>query len=288
MSEPEPTIIRASSLPTYTECSRRGAASLFRPIIEAMGFKLRQLPHGAGAAVGTSLHKAAEITFAEKAKTGSTPPISLANDCAIETLREAVKEGIEFDGPRGTTQNQPIAEHQVISMSGAYHRVIVPKVNPVLVEERLSAAVAPGLILSGQPDIVAREPNAIRDLKSGARSPRAHTAQVGAYALLVRSHAILSDVTTGAIDFVRRVNPKNPQPDPISESVDISRAETAASRIIYHMAEDLRVFREGDDRLRLKPGDPWAFSANPNSLLCSARFCSAFGTDFCHEWRPKE
>ncbi len=288
-------IIRVSSLPTYPECCRRGAAMLFRPVIEAMGFELRELPNGIGASIGTSLHRAAEVVFREKAASGTTPPLSVATDCAVETLHEEILHNVEFDGPRGTTQNPATAEEQIISMTQAYHRVVVPKISPILVEERLEAEVRPGLILSGKPDIVAREPGTIHDTKSGARTPRSFSPQLGGYSLLVRSKAILEDVTRGTINFVQRVRlggkTNRAQPDPIEEAVDIAHAEVAATRIIHHIAEDLRVFREGDERLGILPGDPWAFTANPNSILCGERYCPAFGGKgphaFCHEWRKR-
>jgi hypothetical protein len=36
------------------------------------------------------------------------------------------------------------------------------------------------------------------------------------------------------------------------------------------------------------PGDPWAFAANPSSMLCSAKFCPAYGSDFCTEHMKKD
>jgi hypothetical protein len=282
----EPTILRCSSLSSYADCNRRGAARMFRREIEAAGFKLRQTPYGIGAAAGSSVHKAAEVTLAEKAHAGELPPLSVATDCAVETLRESVRQGVIFDGPRGATQNATIAERQVVGMTAAYHRVIAPTVHPILVEERLEAEVAPGLVLSGRPDLVAREPGQIRDLKTGSRTAGSHNPQVGGYSLLARSHG--AEIETAAIDFVRRVAPNKPQPDPSSQTVPVAEAETAAINIIRHIAEDLRVFREGDAERRLLPGDPWAFQANPMSILCSAKWCSAWGTEFCREHLAKE
>jgi hypothetical protein len=47
------------------------------------------------------------------------------------------------------------------------------------------------------------------------------------------------------------------------------------------------MFQEGDPERRIRPGDPWAFQSNPNSVLCGERFCPAWGTDFCRDWMPK-
>ena len=169
-------------------------------------------------------------------------------------------------------------------MTKAYHRVVAPKVIPIIVEERLEAEVSPGLILSGQPDVVAREPHKVRDLKTGARAGASHAPQIGGYSLLARTHGF--DIAEAAIDFVQRVNPAKPQPDPNSKVIAISQAETAAANIIRHIEGDLRTFREGDEARHILPGDPWAFQANPSSVLCSPKYCPAFSTEFCREGDP--
>jgi hypothetical protein len=277
----EATIIRASALSSYPDCNRRGAARLFRQEIEAAGFKLRSPPRGVGAAIGTAVHRAAEVALGEKAKTGELPPASVATDCAAQTLSEQLADGIAFDA---TTQTRAEASRQTVGMARTYHRVIAPDVQPIIVEERLEAEVAPGLVLSGKPDVVAREPQSIRDLKTGARAAGSNAPQIGGYSLLARTHGL--DIQTAAVDFIRRVGPKTAQPDPVSKPVPIAAAETAAINIIRHIEADLRTFRHGDPVRRILPGDPWSFQANPASILCSPKWCSAFGTAFCREGDP--
>jgi PD-(D/E)XK nuclease superfamily len=277
------TVIRCSALSGYPDCNRRGAARLFWREIVAAGFRLRSTPRGIGAAVGSAVHKAAEFTLNEKAHTGELPPASAATDAARDTLTEELGHGeIAFDA---TTASRAEALRQVIAMTKAYHRVVAPKVIPIIVEERLEAEITPGLILSGQPDVVAREPHKVRDLKTGARPGASHAPQIGGYALLARTHGF--DIAEAAIDFVQRVGAfAKPQPDPTSQEVAIKRAETAAANIIRHIEGDLRTFREGDPERHILPGDPWAFQANPSSILCSPKYCPAFGTEFCHEGDP--
>jgi hypothetical protein len=277
----EITVVRASSLSSWADCNRRGAARLFHKEIEAAGFKLRSPARGVGAAIGTAVHRAAEISLGEKAKTGELPPASVATDCASQTLTEQLAEGVAFDN---TTQNRTDASRQTVGMTRAYHRVVAPEVEPIIVEERLEAEVSPGLILSGKPDIIAREPKGLRDLKTGARHPGSNAPQIGGYSLLARSHNL--DIETASIDFIRRVGLKTAQPDPISKPVPIAAAETAAINIIRHIEADLRTFRHGDPVRRILPGDPWSFQANPASILCSPKWCSAFNTAFCREGDP--
>ena len=275
------TVIRCSALTAYPDCNRRGAARLFWREISSMGFRLRSTPRGIGAAIGSAVHRAAEVILKEKAETGSLPPSTVAADCAAETLAESVREGVDFDR---TTANRVEGEVTAVGMARAYHRVIAPTVDAILIEERLEAEVAPGLILSGTPDLVAREPHRIRDLKTSSRPGGSHAPQIGGYSLLARSHGL--DIAEAAVDSIKRVSIGKPQPDPVSKPVAVAQAETAASNILRHIAGDLETFRNGDPARHILPGDPWAFQANPASILCSPRYCPAFGTTFCHEGDP--
>ena len=275
------TVIRCSALTGYPDCNRRGAARLFWREIAAMGFRLRTTPRGIGAAIGSAVHRAAEVILREKAESGSLPPLTVAADCAAETLLESLRQGVAYDQ---TTANQVAGEVQVVGMARAYHRHIAPAVEPIIVEERLEAEVLPGVILSGQPDVVAREPHRVRDLKTSTRSGGSHAPQIGGYSLLARSNGF--DIAEAAVDSIRRVAIGKAQPDPESKPVAVGQAETAASNILRHIAADLDTFRNGDAVRRILPGDPWAFQANPQSILCSPKYCSAFGTEFCHEGDP--
>jgi PD-(D/E)XK nuclease superfamily len=279
-----PTIIRASSLTQYPDCPRRTAARLFRREIEDAGFTLRRPPRGIGAAIGSAVHAAAKTVLDARARSGDLAPVGVATDCAAETLAEALQTGeVAFDA---TTANRSEAMRQAIRMTSAYHRCVAPAVEPIIVEERLEAEISPGLILSGQPDLVAREPGGLRDLKTGARRGGGHAPQVGAYSLLSRTHGL--EIETASIDFVQRAPTTKVQPDPVSTAVAVAQAETAAVNIIRHIEDDLATFREGDDRGRILAGDPWSFPANPASNLCSPKFCSAFGTEFCREGDPEK
>lgn len=287
-----PTWIRASSLSGWTDCARRAAARLFREEMREAGFVIRPENFGVAAAIGNAVHKGAHISLAEKARTGTAAPLSVATDAARDQLSETVARGVEYEtGPRGVTRTRGIAEDQALRMTRTYHQRIVPRVNPILLEERLEAEIIPGVILTGSPDQVAREPYQIRDLKTTGRLGGGnHAPQVGAYSILARSHGHRID--TVAIDEIQRVAPSNPQPPPTSQVIDVGRAELAASAIVGHIAQSLTAFREGDPTRRLLPGDPWAFVANPSSMLCAKRWCPCWGDDsetsFCLEWKRKQ
>lgn len=284
MTARDEVVIRASALSGYPDCPRRGAARLFWREIAGAGFELRRTARGIGAVIGTAVHRAAELTLREKATSGRLPPLTLAEDAAFDGVRNGLRDGDEviFDT---TSPTRLAAETQAIGMAGAYRRIIAPDVEPVLIEEPLEAEIGPGLVLAGRPDLVAREPGKIRDLKTTTRPGGSHAPQIGAYSLLARSHGL--DIEAAAIDEARRVPIGKPQPDPTSRTVPIAAAETAATNIIRHITADLDVFRHGDPARHIERGDPWAFVANPNSMLCAAKYCPAWGTEFCREWQEK-
>lgn len=277
-------VIRPSALPSYSDCPRRGAARLFWREIAAAGFELRRTARGIGAVVGTAVHRAAELVLREKLASGRLPPPSLAEDAAYDGVRTALREGdeITFDT---TSPTRLAAETQAPGLARSWHRIVAPEIEPIAIEERLEARIGPGLVLSGTPDLICREPGKIRDLKTATRPGGSHAPQIGAYSLLARSHGL--DIEAAAIDEARRVPVGKPQPDPTSRTVPIAAAETAATNIIRHITADLDVFRHGDPARHIERGDPWAFVANPNSILCAQKYCPAHGTNFCKEWQAK-
>jgi len=283
MSAPfQPTVVRASSLSAWPACERKGATGLFFHEIEAKGFRLHRLGRNIAAIQGSTVHKAAAFGQQEKAKTGALPPTSYVLDVARDELHEQSKRGeVRMDGPRGVTHNWNDAQAQVVAMSTAYHQFIGPVTRPIIVEQRFEAEVAEGLILSGQPDLICHEPGQVRDLKTGTRPPASFVPQLGGYALLARSHDL--EIDAAAIDFVAKVATKKPQPTPETRTANIADAETAAVMIVRNIATAIDAFRNGDERRGIKPGDPWAFSANPACVLCSAKYCPAYDTEVCRE-----
>lgn len=275
------TKVRSSALPGYADCARRSAARMFWEEIIAVGFTLNTTPRGIGSSVGTSVHAAAAMMLKEKMTTGSLTPVSACTDLAIDTYRVETLDGVLFDRE---TPASSVAEAQVRRMVEAYARVIAPQIEPIMVEERLEADTGYGIILTGQSDVLAREEGRLRDLKTGKKQS-IHSAQLGAYSLLSKSHGY--DVRTACVDFVQRVSAKSDQPDPVVTPYDIAQCETAAVNTLRHIAGDLQTFREGNEALGIMPGDAWAFAANPQSILCSAKFCPAFNSTFCHEHKKE-
>jgi hypothetical protein len=281
---PEELFIRASSLAGWADCPRRGAARLLWREVHAIGYRLRQLPLGIAAAIGSATHRGAETVLSEKACCGALPPVSVATDAAEQHLAEEVKRGtVAFDQ---CTVNSDEALGQTIAMTRAYHRETAPLIEPLQIEQQLEAQIAPGLVLTGRPDCVAIEPHSVCDLKTGLR-PQNHNAQCGAYALLAGSAGI--PIARAAIDFIKRVRPNKPQPAPVRTVLPLAVAENLANSIIGTIARDVAVFRHGDPARELPPGRPQAFASNPRSILCAARYCPAHGVDgWCLDWKTNE
>ena len=269
--------IRASYLSQYPDCPRRVAARVFADDIRKAGYHLRETVSTVAAAIGSAVHKGAAVILTDKALTGRMPPASLGTDAARDELRMLVAEGVIYDD---MSRRREEAEVAALRMTSTYRDELAPWIEPILVEERLEARAGTNLVLSGQSDVIAREPGAVRDLKTGKKLGY-HRPQIGAYSLLARAREI--DIKRAIIDFIQRVPAKHEQPAPVSIEHDVDEVETAAMNVLRSMDQDRRIFVHGDYRRQLKPGDPWAFLANPTSKLCSAEFCRAWGTDFCRE-----
>ncbi len=279
MIEQPDIVARPSSLPGWSDCARRTAARLFRPMIEAAGFELRSLEHHVGASVGTGVHKAAAVSLQAKLDTGELGSEDDAVAAGIAEFNEQSVQGIIWDD---TTHTKNVGQQQVARMAKTYRTKVAPKINPVAVEERLKARVSERMIISGTKDVLAREPDAIRDLKTG-KIQRANAAQYGAYSLLQRSHGT-APVKRLVEDFIRRSSLKTPQPEPTALEYDVGAAEQEAREILRDIERSLAEFER-----RLAVGDlppEGSFMANPTSMLCSDRYCPAWGTNFCRAHKP--
>lgn len=272
-------IARPSSLPMWGDCARRSAARLFRPLIEAAGYQLRTLEHHVGASVGTGVHRSAAVSLEAKMTTGELGSEDDAISAGIADFNEQVAEGVIWD-PTTSTKND--GQKQIARMAKTYRAKVAPKIDPISVERRLEARVSERMVLSGQSDVLCREPDAIRDLKTG-KVQRANGSQYGAYSLIQRSHGEGS-VSRLIEDYIRRSSLRNPQPEPESLEYDVRAAENEAREILRDIERSLAEFER-----RLSSGDlppEGAFMANPQSMLCSDKYCAAWGTNFCRAHKP--
>lgn len=258
------TIIRPSSLPSYVDCPRRTAARLFREDVEAAGYVLRQTPQGIGAAIGTAVHAGAHQALRPRVEGKELAPADEAEGAAFDNLRSALADGVAWDEVSPT---QNASEKQVLRMVRRWREDVAPRFVPEHVEVRLEADMA-GVTVSGQVDVAAGD--VIRDLKTG-RTQRANGAQYGMYSLLWRAHG--HDIGRLVEDYVPRAPVSKLQPAAVTTEIDVADAEAAAEAIAKRMVADLDEFRA--------TSNPWAFLANPASMLCGDKWCPAWGTKWC-------
>lgn len=259
-------IVRASYTSSYPDCPKRGAGRIFENEIKALGYELRRLPPNIGAVTGTATHAAVTFALAEKIKTGALGNQTESEQRGIESLAKETAEGVMWDDVT-TTMNT--AQRQVIRQARSYRVYVAEHVQPVLVEARIEAPTGDGIIISGQIDLY-DSTETLRDLKTGKQS-RWNAPQYGTYSRLLRTDD--KPVKRIIEDYLPRVRLDQDQPRPVEIAYDVGQAERASAAVIKRIGADLAEFRT--------TGNPDAFLPNPLSVLCSDKFCSAFGTAWC-------
>jgi hypothetical protein len=257
-------------LPGWADCARRAGAKQFPTLLASAGFEVPKLLPSIGASVGTATHRAAEFLFRSKMQTGQVGSMGEALTAAKAKLREEIATGCEWDD---TSPNLQVAELQVTRLTEALLPLALAS-RPVAVELSLSADLGDGWAFSGHVDLV-EEGGHLDDLKTGAVR-RPYQAQLGGYSLLARSNG--HEVSSVGITFLPRGKKTRPQPPPERQRYDLATAERAAWTTIERIKTDVEKFE--------RTGDPFAFEANPMSMMCTPNYCPAWGTDFCRMHLP--
>lgn len=262
--------IRCSSLPTYADCARRMVGRSFDWLVQDAGFKLREIGANIGSATGTATHAAAAYMLQEKIDNGGLGNVTEMEQIGVQSLEESIKYGVAWDA---TTPNLDIGTKQVIRQSRVYRGQVAPKLTPINVEVRLEASTPSGNVLSGQTDNISEAVGtALHDLKTGVKA-RANMLQYGLYALLRAAHRLPTDAIVE--DYIKRVGYHKEQPDAQRIEYPVDEAKRTASFVLKRLEDDLGEFQQ--------TGNPLVFMANPASMLCSEKWCSAWGTKFCTE-----
>lgn len=186
-----------------------------------------------------------------------------ALEIAMQKLGEEAKDGVEWDDTTPNIQAATFQMRRVIAESYEFAQTITPKA----VELEVAADAGDGFEITGHIDYLT---DFVRDFKSGALH-RPYQAQLGSYALLAKANG--HQVNGAAIDWIPRAAKTKPQPPVETESYPLDSCERAAWSTIQRIKRDVIAFQ--------KSGDPYEFPANPMTMMCSERFCSAHGTSFC-------
>jgi len=263
------------------DCPRRSAAKLYRRMVVDAGYELRDTGEHIGAVTGTGCHAGAAYMLGQKITTATLGNASECEDISVEALRKEAREGVIYDAITGDMNT---AEKQVRRQVAMYRQTVAPAVSPVAVEEelpdaRMEVQGAYGVLevtLTGHADCREEDTPRIRDLKTGGK-PRWNAAQYGHYSLMARGAGY--EVDELIEDFLPRVSIRKPQPPVEPREHDPGAAEQMAVRVIQQIARDVEQFEH--------TGERWAFPVNPMSMLCSPKFCPAWGTSFCREHAPE-
>jgi hypothetical protein len=259
--------IRASMLPSYQDCPRRSAAGQFRDIITSAGYTLNQRPQIVGIAVGQGLHAGVKLQAETFISSGSWGSIDDAIESGIDRYHQDIKDGVLFDN---NTVSSNEAEKQIITQVKSFVYEVTPHIHPIQSERKYYSMIDKEFEFTGSPDLI-DSASIIDDIKGGAKS-RPYHGQFGGYALLRRANG--EPETTGCrVWHMPRVSTKKNYPGATLHEYDVKLCILSASYTVKQIKNNVNSF--------LTTKSSWAFPANPLSMMCSDKYCTAYGTDFC-------
>jgi hypothetical protein len=246
------------------------AAKVFNDEITAAGFKVEKRKPHIGGATGTAVHAAIAAMLTVKRDT-----LQVVTDIdkvlvkPLEEFSEAMKEGAEFDA---TTKTIDQAMLHIKQQTRVFAAKVLPRIHPKLIEYKVSAPITAGYELVGTLDSFDNA-NFVHDAKTGTRDKN-HIYQIGGYILGLENEG--ERVQGAQVDWLKRTNKPA---DPVHETYPVRGAKEAAFAMSHRIVQDHKLFME--------TGNEWAFTANPNTVLCSKKYCPAHGTNFCALGRDK-
>lgn len=266
--------IRISMLPTVLDCTRRAAANQFRDLIDDAGYNLQEKTTGIYTILGTGTDAAINNMLTHKIKTGKLNNPEENIEAGVAKFEEEIKsaDSIIYDD---TTHNQDAAKFQIDRFVKFYQRDIAPRIRfpenadpkdhiQVYVEIRLK-----GYKITGHIDLVTLF--SICDTKTG-KALRAYHSQLGGYANLLVSQGREKPKYL-IVHYLPRVNMRKSYPGTKVQVYDVEFSINESWYTINQIIRDLNNFKEN--------ANPACFPANPQSTLCSIKYCRAFGTTFC-------
>lgn len=262
-------------LPDANNCMRRAIGNQYSKMLYEFGFKIRPIiTTGAYAIVGTGSHSAARHLLIQKMH-GKTISLSHAIDFGISEYEIEGKkyEKIEYDK---VVYNKEAGILHIKKFTQAYYTDIVPKMSfpdKAKPNDHLELTLKKtfmGFNLSGHVDVWTG--NSICDTKTGAKKMAYHS-QLGGYGLLIGE----SMFKKLYINWLPRVSLSKPYPGTKIIAYDKKFAMTEAYTTIVRIIDAINKFKSTPK--------PSCFPANPNSYLCSEKYCRAYGTNFCEYYK---
>ena len=252
----------------YLDCARRSIASGYKDMVEEAGFALHHRDPHIGACIGTGAHSAGEYML-----NNPDAPLKDSIEKGIESFKSEAVGDVIYDA---ITPESNTAVIQVKALSTIYYQDVAPHIKPVEwkgkpgTEISLKAMIDKDTMLTGHIDVFDKNIGAPRDSKFGSQNKN-YFPQLGGYSLLSKANKL--EVTAApVIDWVKRCK-KGQLPIYHLITYDRLTCEKAGMMICRKIKADINKFK--------KTGNPWSFMPNVNSMLCSNKFCTAYGTDFC-------
>lgn len=248
-------LIRPSSVDTFFQCSYQWGKVFLEGVTSIPNTR---------AAIGTSIHAAAEQMWTDAiAKGKKDPNLSAMTDAAMEAWKEEKQKGLQFD--EGESDGSCAAE--IISGTEAFIEDIapfspIPKAVEKFYEVKLDHALVSGL--GGTVDYITD--NTIADLKTSKRKPTVsnYQTQQSIYKYLAVANGI--DVKHNLIQSV--VLKKQPEGAILSLEPNVDQAKS----MINSMLDTLDLIAKD-----VAPAEV-ILRGNPKYYLCSNKYCALYNT----------
>lgn len=225
----------------------------------------RTIPN-ARAAIGTSIHKGAEVFWSDAMQSGKKDAnLSKLTDAAVEAWKEETNDGVSFDD--GENANTAISE--IIRGTETFVADITEFTPiPSVVEHFVKVDVTHPLVqeVGGTIDYYCKSQKTLADLKTSKRKATVsnYVTQQSIYKFLAEANDM--PVEHNLIQNV--VLKKDPEGAILALEPDVAQAKF----LVNHMLDVLDVLAQ--DKIRpeiLLPG-------NPKYYLCSAKYCAQYKT----------
>lgn len=225
----------------------------------------RTIP-GARAAIGTSVHKGAEVFWTEAMQSGKKDAnLSMLTDAAVQAWKEETHDGVQFDD--GENENTAIA---TIIQGTEVFVADITEFTPIpsAVEHFVKIDVSHPLVseVGGTIDYYCRSQKTLADLKTSKRAPIVanYKTQQSVYKFLAEANGM--PVEHNLIQSV--VFKKNPEGAILSLEPDVGQARF----LVNHMLDVLDVLAQDKVRPEL------LLTGNPKYYLCSPKYCAQYKT----------
>lgn len=249
-------IVRPSSVDTFLQCPQQWK----RVFIDGE----TSIP-SARAAIGTAIHKAAEVMWLDAMEHGvKDPNLGHMTDAAMEAYKEEEQHDLRYDDG----ESRKTAEIEIAKGTEAFAEDIVPYVSiPTGVEQRFTVPIADHPVvkaISGTLDYVCG--NVMADIKTSKRKPTVanYKTQQSIYRILANKNA--QGIKHNQIHGV--VLKKVPEGTVMEADIDEVQAKATLNTLL-----------DTTELLAKDVVDPdILFRGNPKYYLCSPKYCAFYET----------